>query len=175
MAYSKQTWDTTSYVNPTRMNHIEDGIANADLTSGGTIDGTIKIEKTNDTSVLFVGKGTNANENGIIQFKDKNNHYQNLYPVDNLGANRELRLPAENGTLITTNQLYNPTGVALEAIFGDFTVLGYSNVPVSGLKIYAPNNTARYMIIGFATGGSNLYGAPLIYSSMTDTWKRLDQ
>ena len=29
MAYSKQTWDTTSYVNPTRMNHIEDGIYNA--------------------------------------------------------------------------------------------------------------------------------------------------
>ena len=29
MAYSKQTWDTTSYVNPTRMNHIEDGIADA--------------------------------------------------------------------------------------------------------------------------------------------------
>ena len=27
MAYSKQTWDTISYVNPTRMNHIEDGIA----------------------------------------------------------------------------------------------------------------------------------------------------
>jgi len=35
MAYSKQTWDTTSYVNPTRMNHIEDGIANADLTNKG--------------------------------------------------------------------------------------------------------------------------------------------
>lgn len=29
MAYTKQTWDTTSYVNPTRMNHIEDGISNA--------------------------------------------------------------------------------------------------------------------------------------------------
>ena len=29
MAYTKQTWDTTSYVNPTRMNHIETGIANA--------------------------------------------------------------------------------------------------------------------------------------------------
>lgn len=26
MAYSKQTWDTNSYVNPTRMNHMEDGI-----------------------------------------------------------------------------------------------------------------------------------------------------
>ena len=30
MAYSKQTWDTTSYVNPTRMNHIEDGIYDVD-------------------------------------------------------------------------------------------------------------------------------------------------
>ena len=30
MAYSKQTWDTTSYVNPTRMNHIEQGIYDVD-------------------------------------------------------------------------------------------------------------------------------------------------
>ena len=31
MAYEKQQWDTTSYVNPTRMNHIEEGIkANSD-------------------------------------------------------------------------------------------------------------------------------------------------
>ena len=31
MAYEKQTWDTdtTSYVNPTRMNHIEEGIESA--------------------------------------------------------------------------------------------------------------------------------------------------
>lgn len=29
MAYEKQTWDTTSFVNPTRMNHIEDGIEEA--------------------------------------------------------------------------------------------------------------------------------------------------
>ena len=29
MAYTKQTWDTTSYVNPTRLNHIEDGIDDA--------------------------------------------------------------------------------------------------------------------------------------------------
>lgn len=33
MAYSKQTWDTTSYVNPTRMNHIEDGIEAVSLIS----------------------------------------------------------------------------------------------------------------------------------------------
>ena len=34
MAYSKQTWDTTSYVNPTRMNHIEQGIYDASTATG---------------------------------------------------------------------------------------------------------------------------------------------
>ena len=32
MSYAKQTWDTTSYVTPTRMNHIEDGIESVDTT-----------------------------------------------------------------------------------------------------------------------------------------------
>ena len=30
MAYSKQTWDTNSVFNPTRMNHMEDGIYDAE-------------------------------------------------------------------------------------------------------------------------------------------------
>lgn len=38
MAYSKQTWDTTSYVNPTRMNHIEDGIEAVDTKTANDID-----------------------------------------------------------------------------------------------------------------------------------------
>lgn len=38
MAYSKQTWDTTSYVNPTRMNHIEDGIEEADSKTADDIE-----------------------------------------------------------------------------------------------------------------------------------------
>lgn len=41
MAYSKQTWDTTSYVNPTRMNHIEQGI----------YDGSVKADKTDSIGV----------------------------------------------------------------------------------------------------------------------------
>ena len=41
MAYSKQTWDTTSYVNPTRMNHIEDGIYNNSLSIGTQISDRI--------------------------------------------------------------------------------------------------------------------------------------
>ena len=35
MSYTEQTWDTTSKVNPTRMNHIEDGIKdNSDALDG---------------------------------------------------------------------------------------------------------------------------------------------
>lgn len=37
MAYSKQTWDTTSIFNPTRMNHIEDGIYSADTRTANDI------------------------------------------------------------------------------------------------------------------------------------------
>ena len=47
MAYSKQTWDTTSYVNPTRMNHIEDGIEASDtpFETVTTTSGTWQIQK----------------------------------------------------------------------------------------------------------------------------------
>ena len=38
MSYSKQTWDTTSYVTPTRMNHIEDGIESVDTKTANDID-----------------------------------------------------------------------------------------------------------------------------------------
>ena len=37
MAYSKQTWDTTSYVNPTRMNHIEQGIYDVEQEVGSLL------------------------------------------------------------------------------------------------------------------------------------------
>ena len=79
MAYSKQNWDTTSYVNPTRMNHIEDGIESADLTSGGTITGTLNI-------------------NGNEQIYRGNNKV-NIYPSTSLSANRDLILPNASGTI----------------------------------------------------------------------------
>lgn len=59
MAYSKQTWDTTSYVNPTRMNHIEDGIY--DATTPTTI--TTGLVPESDVSVVgFQG----AKQGGLI-------------------------------------------------------------------------------------------------------------
>lgn len=42
MAYSKQTWDTTSYVNPTRMNHIEQGIYDASSVADGKLSPIIE-------------------------------------------------------------------------------------------------------------------------------------
>lgn len=59
MAYDKQTWDTTSYVNPTRMNHIEDGVYNAsnEFLSKGTSTGdadailTIGIYRSNEGGI----------------------------------------------------------------------------------------------------------------------------
>ena len=38
MAYDKQSWDTTSYVTPTRMNHIEEGIESAGVESLITVN-----------------------------------------------------------------------------------------------------------------------------------------
>ena len=39
MAYDKQTWDGTSYVTPSRMNHIEDGIESCSNVEGWTSNG----------------------------------------------------------------------------------------------------------------------------------------
>lgn len=50
--YVKQTWDTTSYVNPTRMNHIEDGIkSNSDGIS------SLNTDLANKISVLTLDSG----------------------------------------------------------------------------------------------------------------------
>lgn len=56
MAYSKQTWDTTSYVNPTRMNHIEDGIESASTATGTEYSSGVSVkEKIDSLSYYHVG------------------------------------------------------------------------------------------------------------------------
>ena len=49
MAYSKQTWDTTSYVNPTRMNHIEDGIESASTATGTEYSSGVSVKEAIDS------------------------------------------------------------------------------------------------------------------------------
>lgn len=59
MAYSKQTWDTTSYVNPTRMNHIEDGIEQAC---------SQRIEKGTYTATNAIFSGHNSGSGNYFSF-----------------------------------------------------------------------------------------------------------
>lgn len=64
MAYSKQTWDTTSYVNPTRMNHIEEGVYDASLFSGkfGVVVGQLASTAGSWTAYMDLPSGfSNAN------------------------------------------------------------------------------------------------------------------
>ena len=185
MAYSKQTWDTTSYVNPTRMNHIEDGIDAIDLTSGGTINGNLNLDNPSPTtsnydSTLTLGnstaEGTVGNSRGLLMLYSKTEYPALLYS-DTLTATRYLRLPNKSGLLATDNDIVNTTGKALEVIYEGFNVtLGgttYNDVPLCGIKITRPDDSSRYTLIGFVTGGSNLYGCVLTYSSMTSTWTRI--
>ena len=51
MAYTKQTWDTTSVFNPTRMNHIEDGIDGVEYVRHSTTEPT-----TNETWASLLGR-----------------------------------------------------------------------------------------------------------------------
>lgn len=72
MAYEKQTWDTTSYVTPTRMNHIEDGIEGAGKsevigritpTTNETLAGALQRLR----STYFSGWATNTKQLGAIK------------------------------------------------------------------------------------------------------------
>ena len=59
MAYTKQTWDTTSYVNPTRMNHIEDGIKAVSDDSGKVTQ--VPTVNTDDKGYRILVSKTNDN------------------------------------------------------------------------------------------------------------------
>lgn len=58
MAYSKQTWDTTSYVNPTRMNHIEQGIYDVEqeITTSWSASGDTCTDTTLTVALRKVGR-----------------------------------------------------------------------------------------------------------------------
>ena len=59
MAYSKQTWDTNSVFNPTRMNHMEDGIYDAEA---NYVDVTV----TTDSSGFANLGSTNGGINKVL-------------------------------------------------------------------------------------------------------------
>lgn len=66
MAYTKQTWDTTSYVNPTRMNHIEDGIKNCD-DNMNKVKQSPNITENKDYGVLLAKTNNDTEETNTVQ------------------------------------------------------------------------------------------------------------
>lgn len=75
MAYSKQTWDTTSYVNPTRMNHIEDGIYDASTATGTEYSSGVSVKQKIDEFETLVNISDNYYDLKVI----KANHLCQLY------------------------------------------------------------------------------------------------
>ena len=69
MAYSKQTWDTTSYVNPTRMNHIEQGIYDASTATGTEYSSGVSVkQKIDDKGLCYRDMTISFDENGSYRF-----------------------------------------------------------------------------------------------------------
>ena len=95
MRYSKTLWDTNTIYNPTNMNHIEQGIYDADLREGGIINGLVQISYAQD-SYLFLGDNS-GNKGGMLRIYDKNDSYcANLYALDS-SRNRNIGIPPQNG------------------------------------------------------------------------------
>lgn len=102
MAYSKQTWDTTSYVNPTRMNHIEDGIEAVDTKTADDIEYSSGVSvkdkiddvdgKTDNTVKTLQGYAPNDLNNCVNG---------NVYWVNNSGGNVQ-HAPSQNAFHIFT-------------------------------------------------------------------------
>ena len=112
--YSKQTWDTTSIFNPTRMNHIEQGIYDADLREGGTIGGGLNINvpsgsTARGTSQITLGNniptGTVGNSRGSVALYSDNQYVSILTPYT-LTADRIMYLPDGAGTLALREDLH---------------------------------------------------------------------
>lgn len=116
--YDMYNWDTNSVYNPTRMNHIEQGIYDADLREGGTITGDLVVDEKNGTtsavgnSYLIAGNnvtaGTNGNSRGRLRLFSNNNYRIDLMPSDNLTGNRNIFFPvtSENDTLAMRSDMH---------------------------------------------------------------------
>lgn len=104
MAYPKQTWDTSSYVNPTRMNHIEDGIKSA-------VDGmtNIYIEGSTNNTGSTIASGYYFYLNGtLVRAKQAIQNGGDFtlntnYEVVTVGAINEVNQDLRNAKIIKTN------------------------------------------------------------------------
>ena len=112
--YVKTQWNTTTVFNPTNMNHIEQGIYDADLREGGTIGGDLLVNRPSTTTTYQdayvtignnIAEGTVGNSRGILRIYDRNQNCVMMYPDNVLTATRYLNFPNNSGTLALTSDL----------------------------------------------------------------------
>ena len=77
MAYSKQTWDTNSIFNPTRMNHIEDGIESASTATGTEYSSGVSVKDKLDTINSTINSMPSFIHDGIAQNETKEYTFSN--------------------------------------------------------------------------------------------------
>lgn len=149
MAYTEQIWDTTSYVNPTRMNHIEDGIKTANdevdkldlVVTGHTISSTVL--PNNETKEIAT---INCTKRG----------FKNIYGWVNF---REITSFANNGVVelsieVDGTRVYEQQTESTNASRKIFSISGLYNVNANSvIKIKVFQNT----------GASCNYTASLFY------------
>ena len=108
MAYEKQTWNTQSYVNPTRMNHIEDGIADSVPSANFSYLGAKNLNSTpyfHSSGRVSNGVTFTVNDDGSITTSGTANGGDALFQC-------HTRLNTDNNKLILPNGNYILTGCA---------------------------------------------------------------
>ena len=125
MAYDKQTWDTTSYVNPTRMNHMEDGIAAVDSKTA------VDIPYSNNSNVKI----------GL----------ESIVQTVSIGAHNTAKINANGGAVIFVYRGQNCDIYFVDS-YGSVANLnntGYLSLSVSGNEITITNNSGAMCLIVF--------------------------
>lgn len=176
MAYTKQTWNdlpnTTTPINATRLNHIEDGVYDAHNLSKDVITITLSANTTLSVSASYVV--TKIPMNNIKAHKDNNNVFTfsnsdntitinkaGYYLVsENIMANNSTYTQTTIGSLerirnnssVTLFQTYDQQGRSGYITLAHTPVLQYFNV---GDKIYAGITASAASSI--TIGGSNMF------------------
>lgn len=120
MAYSKQTWDTTSYVNPTRMNHIEDGIASIPWVEyGQTTSVTISANSYQDVTINF-SEIHGSNPMIIPAIKSTGANPDNVTAWNNINC---IVLPATSSTSATI-RIFNANTAINVSAYLSYIVVG---------------------------------------------------
>ena len=84
---------------------IEEVNSNKVSKSGDIMGGNLNIWPNNILGAISLGKGSNAQEYGVVQMYDDSSHYVNLMPSSHMKSNNTIYLPDKSGTIAMTSDL----------------------------------------------------------------------